>query len=385
MKPLRIGISALDLNSNVGHLRAGVGLSVYQLIDKAIEADNECEFFIAVHPEFQVPTHWAEQSRINIIRPRPLLCRRRVVWQLIFAGLQAKKYKTDAWLATGSYGSLSGKDRQFVLVHDLLPITNSELFGQRQVVAQSFAVRQTIPRARRIFTNSHHTKSEVMRVFGIPDERIVVLPFSVGHTLPVATSEEVLGTSPSDLGIPFKRFFFALSTVEPRKDVGTILRAAALIRRQLEDAECGIAIAGAKGWKTDSVFETYTQLGLENLVTFLGYVPDEQIPILFAKSEAFLCASLTEGFGMPVLEAHIYGAPVICTTGGALKEVSGPGALTFEPKDEQALAQNMIDVLATPEQRQARVEKGREHAKSYSWVKCAEIVLETIKQECQRK
>ena len=359
---------------------AGVALSAYRILDYIIKvaAGQKVRFVLFAHPEFNVPLAWCASDNLTVVNPSKFGYRDMRVWHNFAGTVLTRKYKLDLLFSPIGFDPYFVWTKRLSLIHDLFILTEPQFFNQKEVSYLRPCLTRGVPRARRIFTNSHHTKSEVMRVFGIPDERIVVLPFSVGHTLPVATSEEVLGTSPSDLGIPFKRFFFALSTVEPRKDVGTILRAAALIRRQLEDAECGIAIAGAKGWKTDSVFETYTQLGLENLVTFLGYVPDEQIPILFAKSEAFLCASLTEGFGMPVLEAHIYGAPVICTTGGALKEVSGPGALTFEPKDEQALAQNMIDVLATPEQRQARVEKGREHAKSYSWVKCAEIVLETI-------
>ena len=189
----------------------------------------------------------------------------------------------------------------------------------------------------------------------------------------------------ADLEIPFNRFFLSLSTVEPRKNVSAILRAAAKVRGELQAAGCGIAIAGAKGWKTEDIFDLYSSLDLAKVVHFLGYVPDEQIPLLFAKSEALICASITEGFGTPVMEAHFYGAPVISSTGGSLPEVCGPAALTFDPTDINALANHILHVLEHTEERQQRVQAGREHAKKFSWEKCADIILETISSSVGRR
>ena len=368
----------LDVVSKSGHLRAGISLSVFRLVDALLAVNSFNEFVLVVDQEFEMPSAWTKKKNVQVLRPSKALTRYKVQWESIFARFVVRRYKIDQWLFTSSRGAPFFPCKQLVVVHDILPLTHPGYFTRRQVINHGSAMRTSLPRVDFIFANSQTTKTELQRFLQISESKIKVIPFDSSHSLPPASQESIASTSNEQLGIPFSKFFFSLSTVEPRKNVIAILKAAAHIREQLLAAGCGIAIAGAKGWKTEAIFQAYQELQLDGIVHFLGYVPDEQIPLLFAKCEAFICASLTEGFGLPVIEAHVFGAPVISSTGGSLPEVCGPAALTFDPTDINALANHILHVLEHTEERQQRVQAGREHAKKFSWEKCADVILETM-------
>ena len=115
----------------------------------------------------------------------------------------------------------------------------------------------------------------------------------------------------------------------------------------------------------------------DDAVRFLGYVPDESLPALFARCDAYVCPSITEGFGMPVLEAMIAGAPIIASNGGAIPEVAGNLARYFNPNDPADIARALGEQLLSSD-REQKIQAGFERAKQFTWERCARLTVEGI-------
>lgn len=163
-----------------------------------------------------------------------------------------------------------------------------------------------------------------------------------------------------------KPYVLFVGTVEPRKNLPRLIRAfeRAAVRERLPHE---LVIAGATGWKTGAVQDAYERSALKDRVRFLGYIPDEELPAAYGGAEAFAYPSLHEGFGLPPLEAMACGTPVVTSNTTALAEVSGPAALTVDPKDDHALESAIAALLGDGARREEMVKAGLSHARSYRW------------------
>jgi glycosyltransferase involved in cell wall biosynthesis len=138
-----------------------------------------------------------------------------------------------------------------------------------------------------------------------------------------------------------------------------------------------LVIAGAKGWKTEGIIETVVELGMQDRVHFLGFVPDEEIPSLFQHAKVAVTASLEEGFGLPVLEAMTFGSVVASSNSGALTEVGGEIPYYFDPLSLDSMVAGITAAIETKE-RDVRIAAGIERSKLFSWESSAKAVLGRI-------
>jgi glycosyltransferase involved in cell wall biosynthesis len=158
-------------------------------------------------------------------------------------------------------------------------------------------------------------------------------------------------------------FLFAVGTLEPRKNLVGLLDAYARLARPRPP----LYVGGGAGWRFSPIFATVQRLGLADDVTFLGFVPEEELPLWYNAARLFAFPSLYEGFGLPVLEAMACGTPVITSTASSLPEVAGQAAILVPPDDSVKLAQEMQRVLDDPRLRKELRAAGRIQASRFSW------------------
>ena len=184
-------------------------------------------------------------------------------------------------------------------------------------------------------------------------------------------------------GLP-DRFVLFLGTLEPRKNIGTLIRAYAQWRRSRDASGIGasdtkLVIAGGKGWYFEDLIAQTRRLGLENDVLFPGFVPARDLPWWYRAAACFVYPSIYEGFGLPVLEAMACGTPVITSSASSLPEVAGDAALMVEPLDVDALTEAISKVLSD----RALVEQlrlsGLRQAAGFSWQRCAAETAEVYR------
>jgi len=144
-------------------------------------------------------------------------------------------------------------------------------------------------------------------------------------------------------------------------------------------ARISLDISGAREERFPAYSVLVRELGLKARVRWLGRVPSEDLPSLFARAAAVVYPSLYEGFGFPPLEAMAVGTPVVASDRGSLPEVLGDGALLVDPTDRRALGQALEAVLSRPEVRERLRTAGTKRARLYTWDKCAERTIDVYR------
>jgi glycosyltransferase involved in cell wall biosynthesis len=175
-------------------------------------------------------------------------------------------------------------------------------------------------------------------------------------------------------GLP-ERFILYLGTLEPRKNVVTLLLAYSRLRADWRPAP-KLVLAGARGWLFEDVFKTIDQLGLTEHVLLPGFVPADEQALWYNAAAVFAYPSLYEGFGLPPLEAMACGTPVVVSNATSLPEVVGQAGLLVHPTDDGALALALRQALEDDRLASDLRQAGLERAAQFSWRRMA---LETLR------
>ena len=169
-----------------------------------------------------------------------------------------------------------------------------------------------------------------------------------------------------------------MGTIEPRKNIETLLDSYARLPLALR-VRWPLILTGYHGWQNDAIHQRLESAKREGWAHYLGFVPSDDLPLLFAGARLFVFPSLYEGFGLPVLEAMSSGIPVVCSNSSSLPEVAGKAALMCEPTDVEALTALIQRGLEDESWRASAMEQGLLHAASFSWERCAMETLHVYK------
>lgn len=234
------------------------------------------------------------------------------------------------------------------------------------------AMQRAILSADLFVSISEYTKRRFLHYFPYVDaDKVKVVPLACRKTLKVPSEP---GQCLKDMGItPGTPFWLSVNTIEPRKNIKTLLRAYKKLRDK--GTTYPLYLAGGRGWKNQAIYKEVQVLGIEDSVRFLGFVDDRQLSALYASCFCFLYPSVDEGFGLPVLEAMTLGGPVICSNVASLPEVAGQAALYVDPANVDTIVAAMERISKDEPLRQALIQQGKERAAGFSWEKTAEKTL----------
>ncbi|MBC7253832.1 MAG: glycosyltransferase family 4 protein [Actinobacteria bacterium] len=261
-----------------------------------------------------------------------------------------------------------------VTVHDLiLLVLRGPYLGPTAWAWMRFH-KASARRARFVVVVSENTARDVERIWGIPRERIAVVPEGVTPEYRPLEDREAVQDVIHRLGVR-EPYFLYLGGFDPRKNLRNLLLAFKLFLYSAgEDVLLVMAgdRRGFEGYLDDEVEE----LGLEGHVHFTGFVPERDLPALYGGATAFVCVSLYEGFGLPLLEAMACGTPVLASGVSSIPEVVGEAGLLVDPLDPEEIASGMRRLWEDAEARAELVSRGKERAASYTWDEAAARILE---------
>jgi glycosyltransferase involved in cell wall biosynthesis len=247
-------------------------------------------------------------------------------------------------------------------VQDLSFERDPSVMGLRDRSIFRAVVPRSVRSAARVLTISERTKRDLIELYDLPEEKIVVTPLGVDP----AFSPD----GPRADGSPYALFVGAL---QPRKDPQVAIEALAL----LGDRDLRLVLVGPdKGGRADAE-RAAERFGLRGRVEFRGHVPQQELAALYRGAACLLLPSRYEGFGLPVVEAMASGTPVVATTAGALPEVAGNAAILVDERNAVALAGGIERALAD---RERLIEMGLQRAKQFTWTETARLTLEVYRQ-----
>lgn len=254
------------------------------------------------------------------------------------------------------------------------------LFPAYHVKGMQSFVRETKRSAERsdgLIAISEHTRQDAIELLGIPAERIQVTLLAADERYRVIHDREAIAAATARYGID-REFILYTGTLEPRKNVPALVRAFHQLRRETKLPH-RLVLAGKKGWMYEQIFAEVADLGLTDDVIFAGYVPDEDLPLLYNAASLFVYPSFYEGFGLPPLEAMACGCPVVTSNRSSLPEVVGDAGLMIDPDRVDDLAEAMTLVLNDGQLADSLRSAGIARAAGFSWERCGRETLAIYK------
>jgi len=342
--------------------KTGIGQYQYSLLNALLKIDKKNEY----HPyAFNLRSNQKYHELNFPVRAHKIPQRLITAWWLTvrYPRLEQITDECDIYQISEICQQPTHK-KTVAFIHDLTTILYPEyhLFKNKFLYKHRFANIKKY--ADVVLTNSEHTKEDIVRHLGIPEGMIEVTPFGVDERF-----------KPTE-GSPIKRPYICyLGTIEPRKNLTNLFKAFKKLKHN-EAIPHKLVLIGKDGWFYEQIYKEMHELGLQNDVVKLGFVPDEDLPAILSEAELFVYPSFYEGFGLPVLEAMACGTPVITSNVSSLPEVGGDAVKYCNPNSVEDLAAKMFEFIKSPEEREKYSKLGIERAKNFTWEKCAQKHLE---------
>ena len=251
---------------------------------------------------------------------------------------------------------------QVVTIHDLFFLAHPE--GTSAEIRRDYPVLapRHARRADAIIVPSRYTAALVTGTFSVPAERVHVCP-------PGPPAWRELGRAPN---LPPDGYILFVGTLEPRKNIGTLLDAYEHVL--MGGTAPDLVLAGRAGPGAGPWLERIARAPLRGRVRHLGYVPDDQRETLYRGARLFVLPSRDEGFGIPALEAMSAGVPVVASDRGSLPEVLADTSLLIDPDNAEGLARAIRQMVEDHSFARAAAERGLARARDFSWDGAAEAL-----------
>ena len=342
--------------------RTGIGVFVGDMVTHLAERDD-------LHLTGYAVT-WRGRDRLADAVPEGMAIAHRpmAARPLHQAWMRADHPRVDLWIGRHdvvwgtNYVVPPTKAHSVVSIYDLTPVRFPELANEH---TRSFPglIRRALKRGAWVHTMSTFVRDEIVDAFGVDEDRVRVVAGGIKPTPP----------GPPEAGRRLAggdRYVLALGTVEPRKDLPTLVTA--FDQLAVDDADLRLVVAGADGWGAEALTAAIEASPHRDRIVRLGWVADDERIALVQGAAVYAYPSIYEGFGLPPLEAMSAGVPVVATKTGSLPEVCGDGADLVPVGDPDALAAALARVLTDADHRNALVERGHANAARYTWTRASD-------------
>jgi glycosyltransferase involved in cell wall biosynthesis len=263
-----------------------------------------------------------------------------------------------------------------VNIHDLAIIRFPRKFRRWHRTFTGYLLPRVVRSATAIVSLSEATKADLIELLGVPPDRISVIPCGISDSFaPLAADDAHLSAVRERYNLP-EDYAITVGAIEPRKNLPRLLRAFDSLRRgRPEFRDVTLLHVGPAGWLASDVSHTISELGLQERVRFLGYVPNDDLSALYQLARVSVYPSLFEGFGLPVLEAMASGCPVVTSSCSSMPEVAGGAAVLVDPLSEESIADGLARVWGDDRLRESLIARGRARAARFTW---ASVARETM-------
>lgn len=255
-------------------------------------------------------------------------------------------------------------------------------YGEWARLHLTWSTEYAIKAATKVFAVSEFTKKSLVEHLGADPNKIEVVHEGVSLKRHFLAASQ--GSAFKKFGLMPKGYILFVGTIQPRKNLARLIEAFSQINQSPINKSLKLVIAGKLGWKYDEILEAPKKYGIEDRVVFTGYVREDERIVLLRYALIYVQPSLTEGFGLPVLEAMAAGVPVVCADTGALPEIAGDAALLFDPTSVGRIIKSLRQVIGSGGTMATLVSKGKLRARQFSWEEAAIKTLKVLEVAVQQ-
>jgi glycosyltransferase involved in cell wall biosynthesis len=322
IQPLRV---CIDVSAAV-HRRAGLGRYAQELVKGLVEL-NGCDISAFYHQRGEAHLD-PPIDRLPRITTRLSVRPWRLTTALAyFTGGSMDRIFADVDLFHATEHLLPRLEytRSVFTLHDLIFQFDPDSHKPLNIAFLKTLMPRFLKAADAIIAVSENTKRDAINLYGIPANKIHVIYEGVDPKFTPIADPDRLAQVRAKYHLP-DRFILHVGTIEPRKNLPLLFEVAAQTKEH-------IVVAGKLGWLTDPILAKVKELGVEDRVTFTGFIADDDLPALISTANVLALPSKYEGFGLPILEAMACGTPVVASNAASLPEVGGDAALYAWPDD----------------------------------------------------
>jgi len=362
---MNIGFSARGLSVHSGGVRQFIK-SLIPALAAQIQDDNLFVFYN--HPKF---LGLAPNCSEILIKGD-----NRIWWDFVLLPRVMRKFGIDAAIFPKNVVPFFAGCRSFVVIHDLAYF-NNELgaYPFLDTMYMRTLIPTSVRRATGVFAVSKHTKRDIIRYTGCNPDKIIVTYEAADKIYRIIKDSTILHRVRNKYKLPDEFIMYA-GSLSPRKNVIRLLEAFAALQGKIPHH---LVFTASKSWKDTDVYDAIQRLNLADRIHKLGYVEENDMPVLYNLAAVYVYPSLYEGFGLPILEAMQCGCPVVASNATSIPEVAGDAALLVDPHDTMGFTEAIYRVINDKKFREQLVLAGLCQAEKFSWHECARRMLKTIR------
>jgi len=302
------------------------------------------------------------------------------IWEQINLPAAAKKAHCDLLHCTSNTAPVFTSMPLIVTLHDIIYMeslsvlkkgfTSYQKFGN---MYRRYVVPQVVRKSARIITVSEFEKKRIGDFFHVDDHKLRAIYNGVSAHFKPITDKEYLNEIKAKYQLPDK-FFFFFGNTDPKKNTPGVLKALSLFLNS-SDEKIPLVMLDFDRTELSKIINEIGDPKLQDYIKLTGYVPNGELPALYALSTIFLYPSLRESFGIPMLEAMACGIPVITSNTSSMPEVGGNAALFIDPFKPEEITAAIKKLLSDPSLCETLIRNGFDNAQRFSWNIMAENVL----------
>ncbi len=267
---------------------------------------------------------------------------------------------------TSSYDLKKPGEAKFIVtVHDVIIKAYPYGHSERTIKEVDEKLKRVLDEADVLVADSHNTKADLMRFYGVDEGRIWVIYPGVDIRDKRQETRDKDGS---------EDYILFVGTLEPRKNVDGVIKGFDWLKKQ-HGIKHKLYIVGMKGWMFEDIFKAYEEAEYKKEIVFKGYVRDDEIGDLYQNASVFVYPSFYEGFGFPIVEAFAYAVPVVTSKGSSCGEIAGDSALSVDPSNYKEIGEAILRLINDEGLRREFSEKGIKRARGFSWDRTAREFL----------